>query len=120
MVERYVAESSLRVRPRPLTPPSSPPVPLPCHRDQQKIYGHANYPLKLRETSPRPLRRPYIHANAPPLQGTLKIRPIKLFEKPPLRDRPRALPFAEFRDRVFNLRSIPSDFHPPSPIRRYL
>ena len=31
---------------------------LPHYQDREKIYGHANYPLKLRETSSRPLRRP--------------------------------------------------------------
>lgn len=60
MVERYVAEASVRVCPRPLTPPPPPYPPgnPPRRRDREKIYGHANYPLKLRETSTRPLRRP--------------------------------------------------------------
>lgn len=37
-----------------LLPPAFSPS--PPERDREKIYGHANYPLKLRETSPRPFR----------------------------------------------------------------
>jgi hypothetical protein len=74
---------------------TSPPSPLPRQPRgaivREKIYGHANYPLKLRETNLRSsahlLRRPRARG-APPLPRTLKIRPIKLFEKLRRRTRP--------------------------------
>lgn len=76
---------------------------------QEKIYGHANYPLKLRETNLRPSanlpRRPRARG-VPPSSGTFKIRPIKLFEKLRLASNFPSRHIIGFRDQIFNLRSF--------------
>lgn len=92
-------------------PSNAPSAPLPPSGTilQEKIYGHANYPLKLRETNPRPSanlpRRPRAHG-APPSSRTLKIRPIKLFEKLRLASNFPPPRIIGLRDQIFNLRSF--------------
>ncbi|TGZ52614.1 hypothetical protein DBV15_07105 [Temnothorax longispinosus] len=91
---------------RPLRPPAPP---LTGTILQEKIYGHANYPLKLRETNPRPSanlpRRPRARG-VPPSSRTFKIRPIKLFEKLRLASNFPPRRITGFRDQIFNLRSF--------------
>jgi len=92
-------------------PTKAPPLSLPLTGTilQEKIYGHANYPLKLRETNPRPSanlpRRPRARG-APPSSRTFKIRPIKLFEKLRLAGNFPPRHIIGFRDQIFNLRSF--------------
>lgn len=101
-----VAQANVRPRPfqRRLLRPSS--LPLTGTILQEKIYGHANYPLKLRETKPRPSanlpRRP---RGVPPSSRTFKIQPIKLFEKLRLASNFPSRHIIGFRDQIFNLRS---------------
>lgn len=87
---------------------SAPPLPLTGIL-QEKIYGHANYPLKLRETKPRPSaklsRRPRARG-VPPSPRTFKIQPIKLFEKLRLASNFPPRHIIGFRDQIFKLRSF--------------
>lgn len=89
--------------------PTKAPPPPPGTILQEKIYGHANYPLKLRETNPRPsanLPRRRRARGAPPSSRTFKIRPIKLFEKLRLAGNFPPRRIIGFRDQIFNLRSF--------------
>lgn len=81
MVERYVAEASLRVCPRPLTPPSPPPAPPLTSKTERKFTATRTTLLNSARPAPAPFDAPRPTASAPPLQATFKIRPIKLFEE---------------------------------------